>query len=92
MKQNCFMSRHLLSMALCASFTLPAAALPVATAANGPADVESTQQNKIKVSGTIVDEKGEAIIGASVREKGSSTGTISDMRENTPCPFQGNCH
>lgn len=80
MKQNCFMSRHLLSMALCASFTLPAAALPVATAANGPADVESTQQNKIKVSGTIVDEKGEAIIGASVREKGSSTGTISDMQ------------
>lgn len=72
------LSRHLLKMALCASFALPVA-MPL-LAANETAGVENTQQNKIKVSGVITDEKGEAIIGASIREKGSSVGTISDMQ------------
>jgi TonB-linked SusC/RagA family outer membrane protein len=35
--------------------------------------------NKRKVSGTIVDSNGEPIIGATVMEKGSSNGTVTDM-------------
>ncbi len=31
------------------------------------------------INGTVVDDKGEAIIGASVRVKGTSTGTITDV-------------
>ena len=38
-------------------------------------------QNK-SVSGSVVDAKGEAIIGASVLVKGTSNGTISDMDGN----------
>ena len=38
-------------------------------------------QNK-SVSGSVVDAKGEAIIGASVLVKGTSNGTISDMEGN----------
>ena len=32
-----------------------------------------------KVSGTVVDETGEAVIGASVMVKGTSTGTVTDL-------------
>ena len=37
---------------------------------------------KIEVSGTVVDETGEAIIGASIIEKGTSNATISDFDGN----------
>ncbi len=36
-------------------------------------------QQKIKVSGTVVDQQGEAIIGANVTEKGTTNGTITDI-------------
>ncbi|MDR0419712.1 MAG: TonB-dependent receptor, partial [Prevotellaceae bacterium] len=36
------------------------------------------QQNK-QITGTIVDEKGEPIIGANIKVKGTSTGTITDV-------------
>jgi len=39
----------------------------------------SAQQNKKKVIGTVVDMKGETIIGATVVEKGSTNGTITDI-------------
>ena len=35
-----------------------------------------------KVSGTVVDAAGEAVIGASVMVKGTSTGTITDFDGN----------
>lgn len=35
--------------------------------------------NKIKVQGTVVDSKGEALIGASVVEKGTTNGVITNM-------------
>ena len=35
-------------------------------------------QQRIPVTGTVSDEKGEPIIGASVREKGTAAGTITD--------------
>lgn len=39
----------------------------------------STQQNTRKVTGIVKDEKGEAVIGASVVEVGTSNGVITDM-------------
>ena len=35
-----------------------------------------------QVTGVIVDEKGEPIIGASILEKGTSNGTITDVDGN----------
>lgn len=37
---------------------------------------------KIEVSGTVVDQTGEAIIGATIKEKGTSNGTITDYDGN----------
>lgn len=37
---------------------------------------------KIEVSGTVVDQNGETIIGASIMEKGTSNGTITDFDGN----------
>lgn len=37
---------------------------------------------KIKVKGRITDQKGEPIIGASIKVKGSSTGAVSDIDGN----------
>ncbi|MEG2856825.1 TonB-dependent receptor [Bacteroides sp.] len=42
----------------------------------------SAAQQKSKISGTIVDSKGEAIIGANVRIKGAPIGTITDLDGN----------
>lgn len=39
----------------------------------------SLQQQVKKISGKVVDAKGEAIIGANVVEKGTANGTITDM-------------
>lgn len=38
-----------------------------------------TQENKRRISGVIKDEKGEAIIGASVMVKGETVGVITDV-------------
>lgn len=40
---------------------------------------EVRQQAKLTATGTVVDEKGEPIIGASVQEKGTSNGVITDL-------------
>ena len=37
---------------------------------------------KLEVSGTVVDQNGETIIGASIMEKGTSNGTITDFDGN----------
>ncbi len=41
-----------------------------------------TQNKTMKVSGTVVDQGGEPLIGASVKVKGSSVGTVTDFDGN----------
>lgn len=40
---------------------------------------QSVQQQTSKITGTVMDAKGEAVIGASVRVKGSNKGSITDL-------------
>ena len=40
---------------------------------------EVAQQREKTVTGTILDEKGESVIGANITVKGSSNGTITDI-------------
>lgn len=42
-------------------------------------ETNEQSQNKVKVTGKVVDEKGEAIIGASVLEKGTTNGTSTNI-------------
>ena len=39
-------------------------------------------QNKITASGTIVDETGAPVIGATIMEKGTANGTVTDIDGN----------
>ncbi len=41
--------------------------------------VQKMQQDVTQISGTIVDTEGNPVIGASIMEKGTSNGTISDL-------------
>lgn len=43
---------------------------------------DTTTQKTTTISGTIIDEKGESVIGASVAVKGTSLGTITDVNGN----------
>ena len=54
---------------------------PTVQAAGGAAltGVNSVQQAKQTVKGTVIDETGEPIIGASVMVKGTSNGTVTDL-------------
>ena len=38
-----------------------------------------TQQKKVLVSGVVKDDNGETVIGASVKEKGTKNGTVTDL-------------
>lgn len=43
---------------------------------------EGNKGTRIKVSGRILDSNGDPIIGATVKQKGSSNGTVSDVNGN----------
>jgi tonB-linked outer membrane protein, susC/ragA family len=65
---------------LIASFVLTAAAvMPASAWAASSAAVAAMEQSAIKVSGTVTDENGEPLIGASVFVKGTTDGVITDM-------------
>ena len=44
--------------------------------------IETVQQQEKTITGTVVDDQGEAIIGANVIEKGTSNGTVTDYDGN----------
>lgn len=58
-------------------------ASPIACLANanatGTSNVQSVQQGSLKVSGVVKDVDGEPIIGASIFEKGTKNGTVTDV-------------
>ena len=43
--------------------------------------VSQVQDNVISVSGVVKDTKGEALIGVSVLVKGTTNGTVTDIRK-----------
>ena len=45
-------------------------------------NVQTAQQATFKVTGKIVDETGEGVIGASIVEKGATNGTVTDLDGN----------
>lgn len=51
--------------------------------------VNSQQQNKKRVTGNVTDTNGEPVIGASVLEKGTTNGTITDFEGNFELNIQG---
>lgn len=66
--------------------TLPFCLLCLAAALMTPvglqsvsADVNDVWQQKITVTGTVVDSRGESVIGANVVVQGETTGTITDL-------------
>lgn len=44
--------------------------------------VENVQQNEVTVKGTVVDDAGEPVIGATIMEKGTRNGTVTDIEGN----------
>ena len=40
---------------------------------------QNTQQAKVSITGVVIDEKGEPIIGANILEKGTTNGTITNV-------------
>lgn len=45
-------------------------------------EVAATQQQNVKITGKVIDAMGEAIIGASLMEKGTTNGAITDIDGN----------
>lgn len=69
-----------LLMGLCSAFALSYS--PQAMAVTGLAkSVQATQQQQKKVTGVVSDSEGP-LIGATVMEKGTSNGTVTDMDGN----------
>lgn len=69
-----------LSAAFLFSFSMAAYADTKASVTTGTAIVETTQQKKVKITGTVTDPTGLPIIGANVMVKGQSTnGTITNL-------------
>jgi len=46
---------------------------------NGNTPSNNSQEDKIKISGIVIDAHGETIIGANIIEKGSSNGVMTDL-------------
>ena len=82
MKSNSFLKNRkaLTALLLCTGFvaTQPFSVMAeeIVTA------VQTVQQQKQSVSGTIKDPVGEPVIGASILEKGTTNGTITDFDGN----------
>ena len=77
MSSKNYLPAALLAASIFATGTMQAASVPYSTDVNV---TMGTQDNR--VSGKIIDENGEAVIGANILVKGTSTGTISDINGN----------
>ena len=59
-------------------------------AGEGVDDTASILQQKKQISGTIVDAKGEPIIGANIVEQGTTNGTVTDIDGNFSMQIENN--
>ena len=75
-KQLKFKDKVFLNVTALSCMTLLSLAYPANSYA---AHITEIQQTKSSVSGTITDNQGEPLIGVSVKEKGTSTGTTTDL-------------
>lgn len=76
---------RVLSLLLCLCFFIPAMNV----------SASSLQADKFKVSGIVKDATGEPVIGASVVEKGTTNGTVTDLDGNFNLTVASNstiCH
>lgn len=66
---------------MCAIIQLMAVCNPTVASLKGEpvSTIQSSQQQTGKLSGIVVDEKGEPVIGANVTIKGTTIGTITDL-------------
>lgn len=71
---------RVLSLLLCFCFFIPAMNV----------SASSLQADKFKVSGIVKDATGEPVIGASVVEKGTTNGTVTDLDGNFNLSYY--CH
>ena len=69
----------ILAAVLCLSASLPSA---YAAKEAGSDAVQRVQQNGKRITGKVIDNTGEPVIGASVTVKGTTNGTITDMDGN----------
>lgn len=74
-----FWHKSLLKMAACVFLATGAGTYPLYAADTSNRLATENTQQRIKVTGTIVDKSGEPIIGANIVEKGTTNGTISDL-------------
>lgn len=77
------MKKQLFSMMLCLSIIGGVSLCPM------PAAAAVTQQT-IKVKGQVVDEDGEPMVGATIKVKGSQSGTVTDFDGNFQLDVQSN--
>jgi TonB-linked SusC/RagA family outer membrane protein len=77
--KNAKLGKQMRIMMLSALFVMAGTVIMSARSSDSQATSE-TQQNKIRITGVVVDQTGEPMIGANVVEKGVATnGTITDM-------------
>lgn len=69
----------ILAAVLCLTASLPSA---YAAKEAGSDAVQRVQQNGKRITGKVIDNTGEPVIGASVTVKGTTNGTITDMDGN----------
>ena len=81
MKSDSFRNNRkaLAALLLCSSFIT---GCPLAVMAEGNETNQEVVQQQIKVSGVVKDAMGEPVIGASIQEKGTSNGIITDINGN----------
>lgn len=91
MQKKSFINARLLMLSLLISGGGAAYAIPTPPdlAANEAPEQSVSIQKQQKVTGTVKDENGEPVIGASVVVKGTTTGTITDADGNFTLPVQG---
>ena len=55
-----------------------------------PQKAKTTSSNKITIRGKVLDETGEGVIGASIVEKGTTNGVITDYEGNFTLSYETN--